>query len=234
MSYCVKCGVKLAPGSKECPLCYTKVINPEEKEAVYEPTFPPRPRPLGEQKIRRSSVVLLLSLSLFLPAAVCLVCDLIPDFTVGWSSVVLASLLLVGVFIIPPVIKGKKYFPVYCLADFAATCGYLAFLCRLTDGSWFSDFALPLLFWFAVLLYIARMIESKTKISRLKFAGVVLVETGFFCLGLELLLNRAYRFHTVPVWSLYPLVALSALGIVLAIVDRDKALKEKLARKFFT
>ena len=66
------------------------------------------------------------------------------------------------------------------------------------------------------------------------FAALVLTEIGFFCLGLEILLNRVYHFHSMPVWSLYPLVALSAIGVILTVIDRDPALKEKLARKFFT
>ena len=92
MSYCVKCGVKLSPGSKSCPLCGTAVISPEEQETAV-PTFPRNPKSPPGQRIRRSTVALLLELLLILPPAVCLICDFVPDRSLGWSYIVLASIL---------------------------------------------------------------------------------------------------------------------------------------------
>ena len=233
MSYCVKCGVKLSPGSKSCPLCGTAVISPEEQETAV-PTFPRNPKSPPGQRIRRSTVALLLELLLILPPAVCLICDFVPDRSLGWSYIVLASILLAGVFILPPVWKGKKFRPFYFFLDFSAVGGFLAFLCAFTGGNWFWESSLQVLLLAAAEVYIAWVVRIKTKISALRFAALVLTEIGFFCLGLEILLNRVYHFHSMPVWSLYPLVALSAIGVILTVIDRDPALKEKLARKFFT
>ena len=35
MSYCVNCGVKLKNSEKKCPLCNTKVINPNKIDSEY-------------------------------------------------------------------------------------------------------------------------------------------------------------------------------------------------------
>ena len=40
MSYCVNCGVKLAKSEKKCPLCNTKVINPNLSNDTFEPAYP--------------------------------------------------------------------------------------------------------------------------------------------------------------------------------------------------
>ena len=40
MSYCVNCGVKLKLSEKVCPLCNTKVINPNNLECIDKPVYP--------------------------------------------------------------------------------------------------------------------------------------------------------------------------------------------------
>ena len=39
MSYCVNCGVRLAKSEHACPLCNTKVINPNKLEEDYVPAY---------------------------------------------------------------------------------------------------------------------------------------------------------------------------------------------------
>ena len=42
MSYCVNCGVKLASSERVCPLCNTKVINPNIMESDITSNYPDR------------------------------------------------------------------------------------------------------------------------------------------------------------------------------------------------
>ena len=66
MSYCVNCGVELEKGAKKCPLCGTKVINPREigDEHIHSyPVYSPAPK----VKIKKSTVVSLITLILLLP-----------------------------------------------------------------------------------------------------------------------------------------------------------------------
>ena len=39
MSYCVNCGVKLKQSEKVCPLCNTKVINPNNLKDKFTPAY---------------------------------------------------------------------------------------------------------------------------------------------------------------------------------------------------
>ena len=39
MSYCVNCGVKLKQSEKFCPLCNTKVINPNNLKDKFIPAY---------------------------------------------------------------------------------------------------------------------------------------------------------------------------------------------------
>ena len=39
MSYCVNCGVKLKESEKVCPLCNTKVINPNNLKTEFIPAY---------------------------------------------------------------------------------------------------------------------------------------------------------------------------------------------------
>ena len=47
MSYCVNCGVELEASLKECPLCHTPVINPNQ---IGQPT-PPSPYPMNKGQV---------------------------------------------------------------------------------------------------------------------------------------------------------------------------------------
>ncbi|MBI9095120.1 MAG: zinc ribbon domain-containing protein [Sphaerochaeta sp.] len=56
MAYCVKCGVKLEEGARECPLCKTPVLLPPGLERGYsEPLFPQPLPPKGTEGITKTS-----------------------------------------------------------------------------------------------------------------------------------------------------------------------------------
>ncbi|MGB4405259.1 MAG: RING finger protein [Sphaerochaeta sp.] len=56
MAYCVKCGVKLEEGARECPLCQTPVILPPGLEWGHsEPLFPQPLPPKGTEGITKTS-----------------------------------------------------------------------------------------------------------------------------------------------------------------------------------
>lgn len=66
MAYCIRCGVKLAEGSKACPLCQTPVqLSPDMEEGKAQPLFaqnlPPRGMG-GVNKTRKGVIELIISL----------------------------------------------------------------------------------------------------------------------------------------------------------------------------
>ncbi len=67
MAYCVECGVELAPGTQQCPLCGRKVIAPKEIIGVREEGLFPSPssgtlrKPLRLDKYRKGITELVLT-----------------------------------------------------------------------------------------------------------------------------------------------------------------------------
>ncbi len=91
MSYCVHCGVELAPSEESCPLCKTPVLDPNQ------PWSEPEERPYPERlevvptKIDHRYGAKLASLFLLIPMAAVLFSDLILDQHMTWSAYVLGA-----------------------------------------------------------------------------------------------------------------------------------------------
>ena len=70
MSYCVNCGVELEHSLKECPLCNTQVINPNENAEL--PMNSPFPKEKSTvEAVMRKDVGILVSIILFSTAITC-------------------------------------------------------------------------------------------------------------------------------------------------------------------
>jgi len=91
MSYCVNCGVKLAKSENKCPLCNTKVVNPNKLKDEYEPAYSNKIeefKTINYKFIAKLTILVLLILTL-----VTVSCDLIITQTVSWSIYVVCAIL---------------------------------------------------------------------------------------------------------------------------------------------
>ena len=79
--YCIKCGVELSDGKKPCPLCGTVPYHPDVEGAASEPTYPPYVKP--EKKIKKSLIMILLTVIYGLTAAELALCDFIISARLG-------------------------------------------------------------------------------------------------------------------------------------------------------
>ena len=85
MSYCVHCGVKLAPSEARCPLCQTPVVDPV---TPYDPSVPKEfPTRVREQhlEINPGATLVLAAVLLAVPSLICLFVDLLVSGGLTWS-----------------------------------------------------------------------------------------------------------------------------------------------------
>lgn len=233
MSYCVNCGVKLSNNEKKCPLCGTEVYHPDQiSSGTAEPPYPPY-RPLTIQSVSKSSIVTLLALIFLLPVLLTIICDLSINAGITWSSYVIASVAFVAVCVILPIIS-KKPDPAFSLAiDACALLFLLLFIEKRAGGSWFTPFALPLTLYIAGGTILLVFLGHHRVVSAMKITAFSFLFCGVGTLLTELLLNYAFAVRSRPVWSYYPLTVFVIIGIGLLLIDCNKPLKERLARKFF-
>ena len=91
MSYCVNCGVKLKNSEKKCPLCNTKVINPNKDNSEYEPVYSNKVENFKRINYKYLSkiVILILMITSFL----ILLLDYASSGTITWSLYVVSSIV---------------------------------------------------------------------------------------------------------------------------------------------
>ena len=231
MSYCVNCGVELEKGAKKCPLCGTEVINPREAEGEHIHSYPVY-SPTPKQHIKKSTVVSLITLILLLPDFLTTLCDYTINGTITWSSYVMGALLCLYLIIVFPILLSKH--GVTCVVLMAADIlGFLLFIELKTNGKWFLTFALPTVTVLAVFIAVISLLKKEKKISSLTAASVSVIFLGLFCVLIEFLINTTFGVRGRFAWSFYPAVTFILLAVAMFLIGKNKALCEKLEKKFF-
>jgi len=91
MSYCVNCGVKLAKSEKKCPLCNTKIINPNKLNEEYIPIYSNQIEKF--KSVNYKFIAKLIMSILLILAFITVCCDLIITKNISWSIYVIFSIL---------------------------------------------------------------------------------------------------------------------------------------------
>lgn len=234
MSYCVHCGVELAPSEEKCPLCKTPVIDPNL--AWREPDERPYPERLEvvPPHIDRRYGAQLASLFLMIPVLAVLISDLAINQHVTWSAYVLGAIACAGCWVLLPFYLNVKRPYLYIAVDTASTALYLMLIAWLTDGvSWYLALALPLTLIAGGAAMLSVYVCRRTKMPPLDKASIVVFIGAAALTALEALIDlwvlRAVRLE----WSLYALIPLAASGAALRIIERKPKLKEAIRKRLF-
>jgi hypothetical protein len=232
MSYCVNCGVELGDSEKKCPLCLTKVINPGRKTNPDAAPYPPYHHS-ADQKVRKSGIVIILTLIFLLPTSIVAMADISMNLQITWSGFVLGAFLLLYLAIAPP-IAFKKTLPVlFILIDALSLSLYLLYIEQATGGDWFFSVALPIVLGLAAAVSVLITLARKAKLMGLKLCAFALFTAAFLPVLIEWRINASFGLHSFFAWALYPFIVCIILGAICLVIDRNAPLKEKLARKFF-
>ena len=94
MSYCVNCGVKLKESEKVCPLCNTKVINPNNLKTDFIPAYSQNIE--KTKKVNKKYLCFLITIILMGVTIITVLCNLIFTGNITWSIYVVASILFLN------------------------------------------------------------------------------------------------------------------------------------------
>ena len=92
MSYCVNCGVKLKSSEKKCPLCKTKVINPNNKLKTYEEIYSNKIE--NFKNINYKYILKLLTMIFTFISVVVLILNYIISKEITWSAYIIFSIAI--------------------------------------------------------------------------------------------------------------------------------------------
>ena len=235
MSYCVNCGVELAESERVCPLCQTEVINP--RAPWKEPSVMPYPPTLDRlmRRIDRRYLAALLSAFMVLPVVITLLCDwLSGDGALSWSLYVLGAGLLLGVWVIGPLLARRYRLLTFLASDCVAAAGYLLAIERIAGQRWFFPLALPLCAAVSVFLllnaYLFRKRWGRQVVNRV-IAG--LSSVGLMCVAVEVTVDLYLTSLIYLNWSPYVLTPCLVMSGVLMLLDGKKNLKEEIRKRMF-
>ena len=184
MSYCVNCGVELAPSEPVCPLCHTEVQNPRQPFDRKAPQPFPARLDLFRPQSDRGFIAAILTLVLLLPAAICLACDVAYTSSAGWSMLVIGAVAMLWVFIVPALFIRRHPILFGLILDTAALLGYLFVVERFAArGLWFQHLALPIVVMVAGLFAVDYGLISKVVRGKFRQAAVVLFTAPCLPLG---------------------------------------------------
>lgn len=233
MSYCVNCGVELDATAAFCPLCHTKVYNPNQP--VDETS--PKPFPTERKEVPPASKLqgaILITTILVSVSVCCGVLNVFFQHQRAWSLYIIGAALMLWVWLVPPLLHHKKdTFRLQLLADILAIAIYVSLIAVDLDGwHWYLHLALPILLLLGAVFLFWGVTMGPGKRSTLSSMALVISSIGVFALGVELFIDRFLHGRWTPSWSLVLLAVCLVLVIPLVVVRRIPALREEARRRF--
>ncbi len=227
--YCVKCGVELADSERTCPLCSTPVYMPG-----LDPD-PERPYPQGARPevVNARGVYFVITFAFVIAAIICLVADMSIERGIEWSGFVIGGLIVSYVAIILPGWFNHRHPDVFVPSCFVAAGAYLAYISFATGGEWFLTFALPLVGGLALIVSAVAILTFYLRRGMLYIWGGAVIAVGLLCILLEWLTVVTFDAPSMFVWSLYPAITLTLVGLMLIIVAIVRPFRESLRKVFF-
>ena len=228
MSYCVNCGVRLSKSEHVCPLCNTKVINPNKLEEDYIPAYASQIekfKTINYKFISKLIILILISL-----AAITVFCDLIITKEISWSIYVIASsLVLASHFIF---FFNKNIY--LSFTTILITTELLLFvIAYLNNGiHWYIYLVLPYIFIFWCYIMICTRIIKKRRKGIIRRVALCFLFSSIALITIETGIDL-YNNNLQLKWSLYAALPITIISILLFLISFNRKLIEEIKQRIF-
>lgn len=232
MAYCVHCGVKIHDSEKKCPLCGTAVYDPAAPDRAADRPYPAYTE---EQVLKRSmKFLLLLALLLtLLPAALCLLVDLLVSTDgLSWSVYPSAALALLFIAFAVPMLA-KHYRTYKSLAvDFLTISAYLFMIERVNGHEhWFFPVVLPCLALATALATVILFLFRSGRLNKLTLTAAAFAGIGVMSLAIEIIIRLSERAMMYFIWSPYVAAPCLFISGAFFLVNGNRAAREEFRRR---
>ena len=232
MSYCVNCGVELAPSEQACPLCGTEVSNPRQP---YDPeALKPFPSEVDifAPSDGRGYLAVIVTLLLALPSAICLACDLAYTRGMGWSLLVTGAMGLLWIFTVPMILIRRRRLLWALPLDTAGILGYLWLVERCAaPGAWYLRLAVPIVLLLFLLIAGDALLIRRVVTGRLKQTAAAVITVPLLLAGIEATLDFYLDGRVALFWSLLVSLPCLLLALLLLVLDRRKRFKAQMRKR---
>ena len=229
MSYCVNCGVKLKESEKVCPLCNTKVINPNNLKTEFIPAYSQNIE--KTKKINKKYLCFLITIILMGVTIITVLCNLIFTGNITWSIYVVASILFLNSKLSFVLFK-NKFFPLFI--DLLTTETLIYVIAYLNNGlHWFYYLVCPFIFIIWIYIILCTFVLSKKKYNLLRRFSVAFSFISVILLIIESCIDM-YKYEKITInWSIYAILPIIIIGTILFLISYNRKLIEEIKQRIF-
>lgn len=230
MSYCVNCGVELDRTCTVCPLCNTKVCNPNEQADYISPSPFPVRRGYTEP-VQRGDITMLISVVLAVTAAVCGLLNFFVFSRNAWSLYVIGGCVLLWIFCLPVFFVKVNAYAGIVLDGIGIALYFGIIAWRHPGNGWYMSLALPITGIATIMIFLFLVGIRRIRLSVLSSAVLVLGEAAVFTVAVELLIRRFRRLSPGITWAAVVLTCCVIIDAALLTVIRRSRLREEVRRR---
>ena len=232
MSYCVNCGVELDATAKKCPLCNTRVINPNEQNQYYQQDSP-FPVTKGEvETVKRKDLGILLTAVVVATSVICGILNRFVFRGALWSMAVIGVCAILWVLLIPVAIYKKQSVHLTILLDGGVIVLFLYMLTYLTlSSAWFYKIGMPIVIFVTALLEIFALVVRFLPKSFLTITLYIVNAIGLLCLGLEMIIDYYLSMAVSLDWSAIVLTICGILDVTIITMLSRRRLRNEVRRR---
>lgn len=231
MSYCVNCGVELDATATACPLCNTKIYNPNQSPATDVPT--PYATVKGHaEPVKTKEFTILMSIVLIITALVCIFLNLFTIQIGQWSYYVVGICAMLWVFMIPLFFPQKANVYVQLALNGISIALFLGLVSWLhPNNHWYAHIALPIVGLGTILLEIIFVFAIKLKSSMIVKTAISVAAIAVFCMVIEMVIDLHLRNYFYLRWSAIVATCALVIDIVLMTIYLQEGLRAEIRRR---
>lgn len=231
MSYCVHCGVELDVSAKNCPLCNTPVIDPNEVKMGE--TVAPFPKEKAQvEEIRRADFGWLVSMVALATAVTCGLLNWLIFKQNLWSLAVIGACVLFWVFLFPVVIYHKWSPYLYLLLDGATMVLYLYLIARMIGKyEWFGALGVPIVLFTTAVLELLTFAVRKFPKGILTGGLYCFTALAVLCVGIEVIIDDYQEGPIALGWSAVVLTVCIIIDIAIITMLSRRRLRNAVRRR---
>lgn len=231
MSYCVNCGVELDVTATACPLCNTKIYNPNQPPATDVPT--PYATVKGYvEPVKSHEFTILMTIVLFTTALVCVLLNLFTIQIGRWSYYVVGICAMCWIFMMPLFFPQKINVYRQLALNGLSVALFLALVSWLHPGNqWYQHIGFPLVVLGTLLIEIIFVFHVHLKSSMIIKTIVWVTAIAVFCIAVEIAIDLHLRDTFYLGWSAIVATCAFVIDIILSTIYLQKGLRAEIRRR---
>ena len=228
MSYCVQCGVKLEQSLKNCPLCHTPVINPNELNvATLSDGVGPFATVKGEvEPMKKHDMGLWLTLVFGSTALACGILNLFVFNHNYWSIPVIGACIIVWLFFCPRMFLPQIPVSVNLMVSASSVIFYELAITLMTERDrWFYELVLPITLVIMGLTALYGILYKFVSTSLIASALYLFIDAAILSVALECFVDKFLRQEIHIFWSAIVFSVCAVISVALIAILSIKRLR---------